>query len=54
MFLGQVTDNEYNISSTFGFEIGHLFNDETIFSIQVKWSLKFYNSIWLMPRTILS
>jgi hypothetical protein len=54
VFLGRVTENEYNISSTFGFEIGgDLFNDETILVYRLSGLVNSTTPIWqLIPRTI--
>jgi|TARA_R110002126_G_scaffold253242_4_gene396287 hypothetical protein len=54
VFLGRVTDNQYNISSTFGFEIGgDLFNDETILVYRLSGLVNSTTPIWqLIPRTI--
>ncbi|MBC5841155.1 MAG: hypothetical protein K2Y30_06660 [Flavobacteriaceae bacterium] len=52
--LGRVADNEYNISSTFQFEIGgDLFNDETILVYRMSGLVNSTTPIWqLIPRTI--
>lgn len=52
--LGRVTDNQYNISSTFNFEVGgDLFDDETILVYRKTGTLSSGAPIWqLIPRTI--
>ena len=52
--LGRVTDKQYNIFSTFKFEIGgDLFNDETILVYRKTGTISSGEPIWqLIPRTI--
>jgi hypothetical protein len=52
--LGKVADNEYNLKSTFQFEIGgNLFDDETVLVYRLTGLINSNTPIWqLIPRTI--
>jgi hypothetical protein len=52
--LGRVADNEYNLKSTFQFEIGGpLYDDETILVYRLTGTLNPTTPVWqLIPRTI--
>lgn len=52
--LGRVANNEYNLRSTFQFEInGDLFNDETILVYRMTSLINSTTPVWqLIPRTI--
>ncbi|MFH6966798.1 hypothetical protein [Flavobacterium sp. FlaQc-28] len=52
--LGRVADNEYNLKSTFKFEIGdNLFDDETVLIYRLTGVINPTTPVWqLLPRTI--
>lgn len=52
--LGKVADNEYNLKSTFQFEIGgNLYDDETVLVYRLTGLVNSTTPIWqLIPRTI--
>lgn len=52
--LGRVADNEYNLKSTFQFEVGgNLFDDETVLVYRLTGTVNPTTPVWqLIPRTI--
>ncbi|WDF61071.1 hypothetical protein PQ462_06805 [Flavobacterium sp. KACC 22758] len=52
--LGRVADNEYNLKSTFQFEVGgNLYDDETVLIYRLTGVINSNTPVWqLLPRTI--
>ncbi|WP_394776639.1 hypothetical protein [Flavobacterium sp.] len=52
--LGRVADNEYNLKSTFQFEVGgNLYDDETVLIYRLTGTINPSTPVWqLIPRTI--